>query len=153
MPNADALAYGMHLVYDGGHADPSRLADRALVERMVLEVAAVLGAAEALTDAVVVEEISGVSAGVALAEASVALHAFPGLAALCLDVFSVQRRQAESLYVPVEGAFAIGRSNSRRANRARAPRPGDPATLARRLSGERAYAEARFTDLESIARV
>lgn len=149
MPTADALAYGMHLVYDGAHADPSRLADRALVERMVLHVAMVLGADETQR-AVVVEEPGGVSAGVALAEAAVSLHAFPGLSTLCIDVFSVQRRQAESLYLPIEEAFAIGRSTSRRANRARAPRPDDPAALERRLVGERAYAEARFTDLESI---
>jgi S-adenosylmethionine/arginine decarboxylase-like enzyme len=152
MPNADALAYGMHLVYDGGHADPSRLADGGLIARMVRRVATVLAADEGVHDPVLVEEASGVSAGVALTESSVSIHAFPGLATLCLDVFSVQRRQAESLYLPIEGAFAIGRSTSRRANRARAPRPGDPATLARRLSGERAYAEARFTDLDRVAR-
>jgi S-adenosylmethionine/arginine decarboxylase-like enzyme len=142
----------MHLVYDGGHADPSRLADRALVARMVRHVAAVLAADEGVPDAVVIEETSGVSAGVALTESSVTLHAFPGLSTLCLDVFSVQRRQAESLYVPIEAAFAIGRSTSRRASRSRAPRSGDAEALARRLSGERAYAEARFTDLEMIAR-
>jgi hypothetical protein len=152
MPTADALAYGMHLVYDGVHADPSRLADRALVLRVAKQVATVLGGSDGAPDAVVIEEVSGVSAGVALAEAAVALHAFPGLATICLDVFSVQRRQAESFYLPVEAAFAIGRSSSRRANRARSPRPGDPATLARRLTGERAYAEARFTALAAITR-
>ncbi|CAN5780046.1 hypothetical protein BH23DEI1_BH23DEI1_15700 [soil metagenome] len=150
MPTADALAYGMHLVYDGVQADPSRLADRVLVERMVLQVAALLGS-DGTHHAVMIEEAGGVSAGVALAEAAVSLHSFPGLATLCLDVFSVQRRQAESLYGPIEQAFAVGRSTSRRANRARAPRPGDRSGLVRRLSGERAYALARVTDLEAVA--
>jgi S-adenosylmethionine/arginine decarboxylase-like enzyme len=149
MPTTDALAYGTHLVFDGFHADPSRCADRALIERVVREVARVLGS-EVGPELVVVEEVGGVSAGVALAEASVALHAFPGLGTLCLDVFSVRRRQAETLYRPVEVAFAVGRSASRRAGRARAPRPGDASTLARRLRGERAYAEARFTDLDTL---
>lgn len=149
----DALAYGMHLVYDGTHADPSRLADGALVRRTVARIAALLGAeAREAEEVVVLEEAGGVSAAVHLAEAAVVLHAFPGLATLCLDVFSVQRRQAETLYRPVEEAFAVGRSNSRRASRARSPHPNDRAGLERRLSGERAYAEARFAELDPPVR-
>jgi S-adenosylmethionine decarboxylase len=146
MPNVDALAYGMHLVFDGVHADPTRLADAQLVASVVRDVAAVLGAAGD-TEPTVVEEPGGVSAGLALGEASVAIHAFPGFGTLCLQVFSVQRRQAETLYRPVEEAFAVGRSTSRRSNRARAPRSDVSEALARRLLGERAYAEARFVDL------
>jgi S-adenosylmethionine/arginine decarboxylase-like enzyme len=150
MPTVDALAYGMHLVYDGVHADPSRLADRSLIERIVLDVAAILRAPDAATSVIMVEEGSGASAGVHLTEAAVTLHAFPGLGAICLDVFSVQRRQADALYRPVEEAFAIGRSSSRRANRARAPRPDQTDDLPRRLRGERAFAEARFTNLDTL---
>jgi hypothetical protein len=105
----DALAYGMHLVYEGSHADPSRLADAALVRRVVVQIAELLGA-----------------------------EAGEG----------VQRRQAETLYRPVEEAFAVGRSTSRRAARARAPQPDDLEALERRLAGERAYAEARFAELD-----
>jgi S-adenosylmethionine decarboxylase len=146
MPNVDALAYGMHLVFDGVHADPSRLADYALVERVVRDVGRLLGAADDAVP-VVVEDEGGVSAGLALSEAGVAMHAFPGFGTLCLSVFSVQRRHAETLYRPVEDAFAVGRSTSRRSNRARAPRSEASEALARRLLGERAYAEARFVDL------
>ncbi len=148
MASVDVLAYGTHLVYDGTGADPSRLADGALVARVAALVAATLdGAAHATR--IVVEEDDGVSAAMVMTEASIALHAFPGLGSLCLDVFSVRRRRAEDLYHAVEEAFAVGRSTSRREVRARAPRPFDPAGIRRRLRGERAYAEARFTDLRA----
>ena len=150
MRRFDVLAYGTHLVFDGTRADPTRLADRALLERVVSGLAAQLGA-DASNRPVLVEEADGASAGVALAEAAVSLHAFPGLGTLCLDVFSVRRQRAEVLYRPVEEAFAVGRSTSRRAARARAPGPHDPDSLARRLRGERAYAEARFTDLRAFS--
>ncbi len=149
MTNADVLAYGTHLVFDGSRADPSRLADRALVTRVVKGLAQQLGA-DASAAPVVFEDSDGVSAGIALAESCVSLHAFPGLGTLCLDIFSVRRRKAEALYRPVEEAFAVGRSTSRRASRARAPGPHEAHGLARRLRGERAYAEARFTDLRAF---
>lgn len=142
------LAYGTHLVYDGSAADPSRLADGALVARVSALVADRIGAAADATR-VVVEEDGGVSVAMVMTEASIVLHAFPGLGALCLDVFSVRRRRAEDLYHDVEEAFAVGRSTSRREARARAPRPFDPAGIRRRVRGERAYAEARFTDLRA----
>ncbi len=150
MRRFDVLAYGTHLVFDGTRADPTRLADHALLQRVVSGLAAQLGA-EAPSQPVLVEEVDGASAGVTLAEAAVSLHAFPGLGTLCLDVFSVRRQRAEAFYRPVEEAFAVGRSTSRRAARARAPGPHDPDGLARRLRGERAYAEARFTDLRAFS--
>ena len=150
MRRFDVLAYGTHLVYDGTRADPSRLADHALLVRVVATVAAQLDA-DGPSEPVLIEEIDGFSAGVTLAEAAVSLHVFPGLGTLCLDVFSVRRQRAEALYRPVEEAFAVGRSTSRRAARARAPGPHDPDGLARRLRGERAYAEARFTDLRAFS--
>ena len=150
MRRFDVLAYGTHLVYDGTRADPSRLADQALLVRVVATVAAQLDA-DGPSEPVLIEEIDGFSAGVTLAEAAVSLHVFPGLGTLCLDVFSVRRQRAEALYRPVEEAFAVGRSTSRRAARARAPGPHDPDGLARRLRGERAYAEARFTDLRAFS--
>jgi len=149
MTSVEVLAYGTHLVFDGSRADPSRLADRALLRRVVTGLAQQLGA-EDDAEPVVVEDSDGFSVGIAMAEASVSLHTFPGLGTLCLDVFSVRRRKAEALYRPVEESFAVGRSTSRRAGRARAPRPDDPHGLARRLRGERAYAEARFTDLRAF---
>ena len=150
MRRFDVLAYGTHLVYDGTRADPSRLADQALLVRVVTTIAAHLDA-DRPSEPVLIEEIDGFSAGVTLAEAAVSLHVFPGLGTLCLDVFSVRRQRAEALYRPVEEAFAVGRSTSRRAARARAPGPNDPDGLARRLRGERAYAEARFTDLRAFS--
>ena len=149
MTRVDLLAYGTHLVFDGSGADPSRLADRKLLIQMVRRLAEQLGA-DGSVDPVVVEDSDGISAGIALAESAVSLHAFPGLGTLCLDVFSVRRRTADVFYRPVEQAFAVGRSTSRRASRARAPGPTDPHGLARRLRGERAYAEARFTDLRAF---
>jgi S-adenosylmethionine/arginine decarboxylase-like enzyme len=145
----DVLAYGTHLVFDGTRADPFRLADRNLVTHVTLDLARLLGDV-GTTDPVVIEDSDGVSAGISLAEAAVSIHAFPGLGTLCLDVFSVRRPKFEAIYRPVEEAFAVGRSTSRRAARARAPRPDDPEGLARRLRGERAYAEARFTDLRAF---
>ncbi len=150
MTRVDVLAYGTHLVYDGTRADPSRLADRALVARVVSELAKQLGS-DAPERPVTVDDVDGCSAGLALAEASVSLHAFPGLGTLCLDVFSVRRYRADAIYRPVEEAFAVGRSTSRRASRARAPGTPDPEALARRLRGERVYAEARFTDLRAFS--
>lgn len=148
MTSVDVLAYGTHLVYDGTGADPSRLADRALVARVAASVASVLDDAAKPTR-VEVEDEGGVSVAMVLTEASVVLHAYPGLGALCLDVFSVRRRRAEDLYHAVEEAFAVGRSTSRREARARAPRPGDGDGIRLRLIGERAFAEARFTDLRT----
>jgi S-adenosylmethionine/arginine decarboxylase-like enzyme len=149
MTRVDVLAYGTHLVYDGSRADPSRLADRGLLTQVVARLAELLGA-DGGVKPVVVEDSDGISAGIALPESSVSLHAFPGLGTLCLDVFSVRRRTADAFYRPVEQAFAVGRSTSRRASRARAPGPADSHGLARRLRGERAYAEARFTDLRAF---
>jgi len=151
MTNVDVLAYGTHLVYDGTRADPSRLADRALVERVAIAIARELGD-DGMAQSVVYEDAGGASAAVALSEASVSIHAFPGLGALCLDVFSVRRHRAELLYRPAEEAFAVGRSTSRREARARSPRPDEASIMARRLRGERAYAEARFTDLSARSR-
>ena len=148
MVTVDVLAYGTHLVYDGSRADPSRLADRGLIERVTMALAQALGD-DGSTRATVCEDPSGTSAVVHLAEASVALHTFPGLGALCLDVFSVRRQRADALYRPVEEAFAVGRSTSRREGRARAPLPDGGDHVRRRVLGERAYAEARFTDLRA----
>lgn len=152
MAHVDALAYGTHLVYDGSGADPFRLADVDLVRRVVRSLAEQLGGVADDAALVVIDDADGASAGVALAEAAVSLHAFPGLAALCLDVFSVRRHRAETLYRPVEEAFAVGRSTSRREARARAPRTDARDRAERRLRGERAYAEARFTDLLAESR-
>lgn len=148
MASVDVLAYGTHLVYDGSRADPSRLADGALVERVVRALARSLGD-DGSAASVTCDDPSGTSVAVHLAEASVTLHAFPGLGALCLDVFCVRRQRAEELYRPVEEAFAVGRSTSRRQSRARAPHPDGGDTVRRRVLGERAYAEARFTDLRA----
>lgn len=148
MASADVLAYGTHLVYDGTRADPSRLADTSLIERVVLAVARLLGD-DGSVRAIVCDDESGASATVHMAEASVTLHAFPGLGTLSLAVFSVRRQRAETLYRPVEEAFAVGRSTSRRENRARAPLLDDGDAVKRRVLGERAYAEARFTDLRA----
>ncbi len=148
MASVEVLAYGTHLVYDGTGADPSRLADRGLVTRVAALVASVLDDASSPTR-VEVEDEGGVSVAMVLSEASVVVHAYPGLGALCLDVFSVRRRRAEDLYHPVEEAFAVGRSTSRREARARAPRPLDHDGIRARLIGERAFAEARFTDLRA----
>lgn len=149
MTTFDALGFGTHLILDGFRADAGRLADRDAVAGLLHELA---GSLRAATAAEVVwgprdpRDPGGLSAALVHAEVHLALHTFPQLGKLTLDLFSTRTVPVDAVAARFRAVFAVGRQEASVHGRGRLlPARGE--ALTRTLRGDRDYARLRLRDL------
>jgi hypothetical protein len=144
----EPLATGTLLRIDGRGAGSEELADPDALDALLAGLARRL---EDRADAppVRIEEADGSSHALPLDEAWLTLHAFPELGRYAFAAFSRHALGDAELYDAVATALRTGGAEASVRRRA-ADLPRDAGALARRLSGERAWARARLAPLTAL---
>lgn len=144
MNATEPLGTGLLLLVDGRRAGPEPLRDPDELAGLLRDLGNHLEP-DATTREGIARQHDGTSHALLLDEAYLIVHAFPDTATFSFKAFSRHAVPDVDLYGRVLTALRTGRFESAVLRRA-AGMPRDPAGLARRLAGERAWARARLTD-------
>lgn len=141
----DPLDYGQRLTIDAEH--PTGIAfevgDR--LPALLTRLHALLEGGPEQPELVLLEAADGASGGIRSDEANAAIHVFPSIGRLCLQVFSRREVLLSNLTDLLSAEFGVGRFESHLGNVSRALPKGRQEML-KLLAGEREYARVRLDD-------
>ncbi len=147
----DALGFGTHLILDGFRADAERLSDPDHIEGVLRELVVLTAGGDAAAAEVIAYTpdagpSEGRSAAIVRAELYLAVHTFPAMRKLTLDLFSTRTVPVEAVSAAFRTRFGVGRQESAVHGRGRLL-PVEAESLRRVLRGDRDYARLRLRDL------
>jgi S-adenosylmethionine decarboxylase len=135
----ESLGYGTHLILDGFNADAERLQDTNVVNTCLNDVADLLESTQ--SDILSVNESSGISATLRLAESHLSLHTYN--TNLSLQIFSRHDVRLSEITDVLTKHFSVRRVESFLSNHAKTL-PQDSAARQKVLLGDRAYSSLRL---------
>lgn len=144
----ELFGFGPHLMIDGYHANPEKLADLVLVAQLLADLPLELHMQPIMAPQVqqldgLSPEGRGLSGVVLVAESHIAIHTFPERGFLSVDIFSCREFDVQQALAVLVERFDVGRFETHFINRGK-EFPKDIAGAQRIVAGEREYLEARI---------
>jgi S-adenosylmethionine/arginine decarboxylase-like enzyme len=140
----ESLGYGTLLIIDGFNANSKTLTNRTTIETCLNEIAALLESHQ--EDLLSIEDATGISATLRLAESHLSLHTFSNSGSLSLRIFSRHDMRLGEITSVLEKHFAVGRIESYLSNRSKTM-PLERNVRERVLLGDRAYTALRLDEI------
>ena len=144
----ELFGFGPHLMVDGYHANPEKLDDMTLIQRVLEELPGEMDMTKVLPPHVqryqgITDEDHGITGVVIIAESHIAIHTFPKRGFLSVDIFSCKEFDVQKTLNYLIDHFELGRYDTHLINRGK-EFPKDMQEVQRIVSGEREYLEARI---------
>jgi S-adenosylmethionine decarboxylase len=144
----ELFGFGPHLMIDGYHANPEKLADFELVRQVLDQLPEEMEMTKVLPPVVqrypaLPGQAEGITGVVIIAESHIAIHTFPSERFISVDIFSCKEFDLGKALKRVVEHFEIGRYETYLINRGK-EYPKDLELARQIVAGEREYIEARI---------